>query len=445
MTLGLGVRLAALLLLFACLSPLATVYGGLPDVSGAEAGLALGAWLLAVLSSGRLHAIDAVVVLLPAWAALSAAANDVPVMAAVLYSALLTAPFTTLRLIMHSDPAGLRFLRRVLVFLVIAQVAMFGMQLVTYAGIDDLKGTFTGTHYGAHIASFLVLVGAAMYALSRPGSRAGWSAVVAAMVFAYLADSKIALMYFLIAGIGYVLVGKTRGRTRAGSGPARLLLGVVGAGVVWTVYTGALGNIPIAGYVEQSTTTGGGKIIVTELIVDPSDRFWAQENYLLGAGPAQTVSRTAGLTVPNPTNPVPPASGLGIPQSEYHAAFEYEAAGYGYLSSSSVTKAASSLLGILGDIGLVGLGIYAWGYVLVYRWLGRRLGHRSWPAVAWLVLLIPGFLGEWLEFPPAGIFLVCVSGWLCLRADDRAVGVGGGGTAPHLATQPVLPVPASLT
>lgn len=411
----------SVILLYAFLNPMLSAYTPLPELSGSEAAVAVAAWFFSVLATHRIHAIDWIIAGLFTWSMISAGFNDVAVTAAILQAALLASPFALARMVISVTGDGWTILRKTLVFLVLAQALMMVVQFVTMGGVDDMKGTFVGTQYGEHVSSFTVLVGATAYAIRTPRSWKGPAAITVAVLLAYLADSKVALVYFLAVGIVYVLFGTPLSNVRRSMNPLfRVAVGSLGAVLVWAVYTGALGNIALSGYVEQTTETGGGKVAVTQMIVDPDSRLWAEENMIIGAGPAQTVSRTAGLTVPNASSPIPPGSRLGIAPGEYYSAMEIEASGYGYVASSSFTKAASSLLGILGDLGVIGLLIYFAGYFWVYRRVAAAGGSRSWPALAWLLLVIPGFIGEWLEFPPATMFLAALTLWLVLTQRREA-------------------------
>lgn len=410
--------LACALLVFACVNPLVTAWTPVPDVSGSEGVFAVVGWGVAIVAGQRVTALDGILVLIAGWMLASALINEVPVAAVGLEFALYAAPFLFLRLLDAVPSTSAPALRKAVKFLAAAQVAMFAFQLATYSGVDSLKGTFAGTQYGEHVASFIVLITAAAYALRHPGSRAAKAAVVGALALAYVADSKIAVMYFLLVGIVYLTWGASLPGRRSLRWPVRWSLGVLAIAATWMFYVGAFGNIALSGYIDQTTETGGGKLYVVHQIVNPGSELWTGENMLVGAGPAQTVSRTAGLTVPNRSQQTAPGARVGLPQSRYYAVFERHAAGYGFVAKSSATKAASSGLGLIGDLGVGGLLLYGCAFAAAYRWIGRRLGYRSWPALAWLGLLIPGTLGEWLEFPPAAMFLLTVAAYLAARAQS---------------------------
>lgn len=398
---------ASCLLLFGCLLPLASTYLGLLDLSGSEGALAVALWLSAIVLGGaRPTHLDAIILALLLWELASAVGNQVSPMGALLQFAFLSAPFTFLRVAMLSDASGLSWLKDTVKFLAAAQIAMLVFQLATRTGIDDLKGTFTGTQYGEHVASFVVLVSAAWYASEHPRTWRARTAILGALGIAFVADSKIAIGYFLIVGITYLIIGRAPSTSPRAPIAARIALAVLAVGLAWGFYTGALGNIPVNGYVDQSLA-GGGKVAVTQSLVDPGSEFWKSESLVLGAGPGQTVSRTAELTVPNSYGSAP-ALRFGATPAEYYTAFENQTRSSGYISDSSSTAAASSVLGVLGDLGWVGLGIMAAGWLSVWNWLSAVLPRTSWAGLAWLIFLVPGFIGEWLEFPAACMFLVAV-------------------------------------
>lgn len=395
------------LLMTGCLLPLASTLVGLPDLSGSEGAFAVALWLTAITVAGvRPNRFDAIILALLLWELASAVGNHVSPMGAILQFAFLSAPFTFLRIAMLSSLAGLKRIKGTIQFLAAAQIAMLVFQLATRTGIDDLKGTFTGTQYGEHVASFIVLVSAAWYASEHPRTWRARGAILSALGIAYVADSKIAIGYFLIVSITYLLIGRAPSTAPRGPIGARIGLAVLAVGLGWAFYNGALGNIPVSGYVDQSLA-GGGKVAVTKSLVDPRSDFWKTQSIWLGAGPGQTVSRTAELTVLNSYGSAP-ALRFGVTPSEHYRAFQYETLSFGYIGASSATAAASSVLGILGDLGWVGLSIMIAGWFHVWRWLSAVLPPTSWAGLAWIQYLVPGFVGEWLEFPAACMFLVAV-------------------------------------
>lgn len=401
-----GSWMPSMILLASCLAPLVSYYAGLPEISGGEGIASLVAWLLVILSSGRVYPSDGILLALGLWTFALAFVDEISMVNAALHFGFLATPILFWRLTMFAGKRGDAHLRNVARIVVVGQVVMMAYQFATKSGIDDMKGTFVGTQYGEHIASFIVLAAAGRYAFENDSRRGrGALMIFGAMALAYLADSKIALGTFLIAGILYLAIGRATGVSRRSLVGRVALLAIAGC-TCWGFYVGAFGNIPVRGYVDDTTSTGGGKLAVTELIVNPTSKFWeaAEGNWFTGAGPGQTVSRTAELTVPNNLGNAP-ARRLGATPSEWYSYFSNEALSRGYISKSSATAAASSLLGVLGDLGIVGLILFAAAWQRVYAWVSSGTAPRSWPALLWVAFLVPGYLGEWLEFPAACMFL----------------------------------------
>ena len=393
----------SVLLMLSFLSPLVSAVTPFPRLSGSETIPALIAWLLVIVGSGRLYAIDAVISLLFGWSFISAIANDVTLVSAVLLPSLLVCPFIAARLIVSSGLKSRETIRNVLTFLVLAQVAMFVPQLATYSGYDDLAGTFVDTLYGSHVASFVVLLGAAAYVMSDARGWRGNLALAAAFILAILADSKVALVYMIAVSVTYIFIGRPLRLVRFNTRLATRTIGAfLAAATAAAVFTGYFGTIRAADYVQQTVESDGGKLAVARVILNPSSELWQRENILIGAGPAQTVSRTAGFTVANSRDSGSRGGGLGMEEARYLPIMEELAQGSGgFIASSSFTNPKSSILGLIGDLGIVGAAVYFWGFWWVYRRIASASTWRSWPALAWLGLLLPGLIGEWLEMPPA--------------------------------------------
>ena len=87
----------------------------------------------------------------------------------------------------------------------------------------------------------------------------------------------------------------------------------------------------------------------------------------------------------------------------------------------SVESAASSALGIIGDLGLVGL--VAWGTLFFAIW--RRAGRsNSWLAPAarsgLLMVAALSFVDNWLEYPEFAVPFAILIGWVLSDVPEDA-------------------------
>jgi hypothetical protein len=90
------------------------------------------------------------------------------------------------------------------------------------------------------------------------------------------------------------------------------------------------------------------------------------------------------------------------------------------LSRSSVLSGISSWLGLLGDLGVVGLGLYLW---MCWKLWQNLRGSSSWEVgVAKAVMVMTGLLGaiySWLEEPGLTLLAGLVIGLGLLASDAK--------------------------
>lgn len=395
----------------ACLAPLVTAAIRIVDLSGVEAPLLAAFFVLRIVSTGRFTLVERLLLALLAMALGSAFFADVNPVAALVSFAFLACPIVAMDVTTRMTDRMARRLRGHLYLVGALQFAFMCVQLIQQTHVDDLKGTFVGTQYGAHIAAYIVLLAAAEFWRSTRRVWTGRLVVGLAVAIAIAADSKVALVSMGLIAFIYL----ARGGERIGSSDSSRLPKLFASGIVvaagWAFANGSFGNIALTEYIANSVDTGGGKVAVAVILTNPADEFWSNErsNFLTGAGPGQTVSRVAQMSVANSQGSAPVAEVGGTP-SRYYRWFQSEAQGRGFVGDSSATAPASSLLGVLGDIGILGLMLY--GSVWLYGWrrLASNSGWLSWPGLVWMGFLVPALVGEWLEFPAASLAMGIAAG-----------------------------------
>jgi hypothetical protein len=149
--------------------------------------------------------------------------------------------------------------------------------------------------------------------------------------------------------------------------------------------------------------------------------------WLLGLGPGNSVSRVALMGLEAFVKPGSPVALLGLRSAFTTLDIQVLTASSWLFSSSSVWSGVSSLLGLLGDLGLAGLGLYIWMYWRIWPRLQSPAVWQS--SVARGVLLMCGLLSvmyAWLEEPGFTLPAALVVGLgLTAEAEGRDEGPSG--------------------
>ncbi len=347
---------------------------------------------------------------------ISAAVNGAGLINAVLGFLLLGEPFLLLAILVNSRPtrASVHAMGWWLLSLSLVQIPVAFMQWPRAQrafNADLVQGTFEGMGPGHHVMGALALTGG-LYLLHSFRTVRWWIAwPLAGLLFCLvvMSDSKQIILAFFVA---YALL-----RARSVRSPAaavwlnvRLLLGVA---AIWVVlwYAGKaqyFEHIPLVLYGFAN------KLAVLPLLARHTE---SAAQWIFGLGPGHGVSRLGGWLIETYW---PLLEGLGGTRTEI-AAEAWRVTGP-YEHVSSVFALLFSWAGILGDVGLAGLGVYA---ALVW-YTYRRLCVDDLARLILISVAILGFLFEWLEEPNFMLFVFAVIAqkWLARASAASAPDAG---------------------
>ncbi|HEX2296655.1 MAG TPA: hypothetical protein VHN37_15285 [Actinomycetota bacterium] len=327
----------------------------------------------------------------------------------VLYLFLLGEPFAVVAALLVEPPTrrGAARLRRLLFGLLVVQIPVVLAQIAVYGFTDDVKGTLHGAGAGHHAIGAVVIIGGAWIMLSdRPfGTRLFTSLPLFLIPFA--SDAK-QVLFATPAALVFQHWGRGAGRKVA-------LFGVVGLlAVIMFRFYGASGTA--LDFLEQQNRGEGGKAAATRLIWDEVTED--PPSFLLGEGPAETVSRAAFMTTDRYLGEESPLRAFGLHPSEIatEAARQATALSGG---RTSLNSALSSALGVFGDLGALGVAAFLFLLVRVVHALRKVHSAEAVAALAgWGMYALLGYVYDWWEQPPFSMTLAVLTG-LALGAAAR--------------------------
>ena len=331
-----------------------------------------------------------------------------------LYLALLGAPFAVVGALLAEPPAPAmrKTILAVLLGLLVAQIPIALWQVSAVGQGDFVQGTLYGAGAGAHVISGVAAVGA-LWLLSggrreemADPLRIGIALLLLAIPF--MADAK----QVIIAMPAVVFIVGWRGGFAAAATRTALVLALV-VGLFVLLPAGKAAEQ----FLEQNEGGQGGKqdtlaLVWNKITDEPA-------SVLFGRGPAETVSRAAYQTIPQGPGGESPLRVIGLEPAEItrEAANAARQAGSG---ETSLQSGVSSFIGVLGDLGLVGLTVYG---ILLVSLVLRLRGESSPEAIAaaggLALFVVLGIAFDWWEQPPFGIVVAVLGGIALVAGSER--------------------------
>jgi hypothetical protein len=322
-------------------------------------------------------------------------------------------PFVLVLLFLLEPPSE-REQRRLLLYLgalIALQLPVAIAQAATLGLGDPVKGTLASSHT---MAGFTVL---GALALISWGYDRSWAArlmcTAGALLFLVLipvlTDAK--QVTFSLPAAALVFLGATRRLGRK-----TMIVAIVSGALAVLLLAVPAGKVA-AGYLSDAASGNYGKLVGFQVALDEMKHEWTE--VVFGLGPANGLSRVAYLT--SDTHALRGSAPLSRLQlAPAPVAMQAVAEAKFDPAESSFGSPQSSALGILTDLGLVGLLAFLWVLgVTVWPLVGLREGWLARAALAGWMLSIPlAFVFDWWEQPPFMLPLAILTG-LALSAGRR--------------------------
>ncbi|HUT79347.1 MAG TPA: hypothetical protein VM285_16730 [Polyangia bacterium] len=332
--------------------------------------------------------------------ALATAVTGVEPTRGLFYASLLATPFALLAALLLDppDPPWRHRLFYMLGALLVIQIPITLVQAAQFGIGDPVRGTLMGSDVGAHVVGAVCLIGALWLVLSGRLTPLRATIAFGLAIVPVLSGANQVIFAFPLALLSLVVVNRRR------------------MGLALVIVVGCLGALLALPGINSNYVRGSLSRATEVLKADPATEVASAmladpAVALLGRGPATTVSHASFLTTEE-ENPL--ISGLGLEPATVPSDLGAN------LLAGSVERPKSSVLGVVGDLGL--LGLLAYGVLCAYIVSLARRRHTPLAQVSTVgltMLLILGYLNDWLEQPPFTLFLALLIGLALATAGDR--------------------------
>jgi len=327
--------------------------------------------------------------------------NRSEVLRPVVYFMLLAEPFAIVAALMAEPPSPrVRLvLERTILGLLLIQLPVVAFEILRFGVPSDrIQGTIYGAGAGAHVISAVTVVGGIWIVSAEIARRSlrTWRFPIAAALWLipFAADAKQVIVVtpiIVLASTSRVGRGRLFGRA------------ALAAALVFALFALDPAGKTALGFIEQSDSGKGGKEAVAGFVWRHLEGDPAAIAF--GKGPAETVSRAAFMTTPLFQASGSPLAVLGLKPAPI--AMEAQTTALAISGGgTSFNGGTSSALGVLGDLGLIGVIAYL-GLVTS---LFLRLRNESSGAAGFAMFIVLGFVFDWWEQPPFGVFLGVLAG-----------------------------------
>jgi hypothetical protein len=303
-------------------------------------------------------------------------------------------PFSVLfAIIKTAAPAKAPILGKLAIGLAVIQIPFAFWQAATLGLSDVVQGTLVGHGAGHHIIGALTLMGVLMVAASMLFRSQGriFRFLLMLLLFAVpiLSDAKQTVVAFIPA---LAVLLWTQGKI-GWRGP------LVGGGMAVLLVTAGYLYQPLRMVTNLDLVLAGlgGKVLSYKTI--SSRMLGSPAAPLLGLGPGHSVSRAALAAQEGYIRSLPRGL-VDLQVSPVTADILSSTEGVYLFASSSVWSGISSWLGLFGDFGLLGVGIYVWMLWILWKAFGRVRSPWAYTGKAVLVMgVVLGAVFSWLEMP----------------------------------------------
>jgi hypothetical protein len=327
----------------------------------------------------------------------------------ILYLFLLGEPFAVVAALLVEPPTPRRaaLLRKILFALLVIQIPVVAGQLAVFGFTDDVKGTLHGAGAGHHAIGAVVIIGGAWIMLSARSLGTRLLTALPLIFIPFASDAK-QVLFATPAALLFQHWGRGAGRKLA-------LFGLVGLLALFMFrFYGASGTA--LDFLEQQEQGRGGKGVTASFIWDKVTEDPA--SFVLGEGPAETVSRAAFMTTDRYLGVNSPLRAFGLHSADIATEAQrraFELSG----GRTSLNSGLSSAIGVFGDLGLAGALVFL--YLLARVVLALRTSHSPEAVAAlagWGMYALLGVVYDWWEQPPFSMTLAVLTG-LALAATAR--------------------------
>jgi len=269
---------------------------------------------------------------------------------------------------------------------------------------DSINGTMFGDYHGTHIMPFILFIALLVNWKKRNLNIKILIFYLAISIYISIkADAKLVLLAIALYGL-LVFSFKV---VRTGENT----LFKLGAIPVFVILFFVLINSGIIDYANQRwsyeiANSLSSKNKILNQYFDASSDYRIENSILVGAGPTQTVSRSA-IIAQSQSRITNQPSLLEVSRPKYYAKFIETTGKFNIGPISSISQPISSIVGILGDIGILGAFLF---FAILIVSLFKSIGHANLAAeifAIFVVYLIPlSYFNTFLEFPQATFPLV---------------------------------------
>ncbi|WP_009632901.1 hypothetical protein [Synechocystis sp. PCC 7509] len=266
---------------------------------------------------------------------------------------------------------------------------------------DDVQGVFTGQGAGHHVGGAIALAVAVFFVMTYP-KLALWLRILVGVIFAAdisFSDSKQVLIVFVVS---FVIIIFTKLKN-LGEIIKYLAIAIIIIGLTyWFAQIAFSSSLSFWGKDDRILQGIGVKFSVFPII---NSYYSSPLDWLFGIGPGHSIGRLAWL-IPDYQELLQP---LGITSNPEVAETIFLVNDTHPLTNkitgSSMFSLTFSWAGVWGDLGIIGLGVYLYLWVLVWKTCPDTLSQFF-----LVTILVHGAIFSWMEEPGYMLFMISLIG-----------------------------------
>lgn len=265
---------------------------------------------------------------------------------------------------------------------------------------DSINGSMLGDPHGTNILTFLLFLTLLLNWQLRNLSLKKLIFCLFICTFVGIkADAKVVLLSSFIFALSFSVTKIMSKRIKLSTKLTSLFIAII---LILLVMASGIPQYARLHWSSEIDSAVSSKSLILKEVLSPKTSYGLENSILIGAGPTQTVSRSA-IIAESTYSKTRSFSALEVSRPKYYSEFIQTTGRFDAGPISSIAQPLSSIIGLIADYGILGFLtlIFLYFFQVLQAIHHSSVGRKIIPILLFLFLVPLSFFNTFLEFPQA--------------------------------------------